>query len=175
MPRKKNSAAKQMHATQDHWEQYYISIWGPRYTELKSEIELLTSLLHADESGQLEEWVASEGVAFFRGLLDEAKRSKPAMLRRLVEASEMKQAAEPWRCFMVTHYKIPVASETPDGPSLFPIRDPDTIPVIQQELFNRFGIEIEDRKLRQELKALGVPFAPSKRGRPPTKKLRRKS
>lgn len=190
MARKKNSAAKQMHVEADPWRQVQISIFGPRLHELHDAVDFWAWMLICDDEGKLGEWMQAHGLNFFKRIVADARRCDGAFLRRMADAAEENlapmmdgldaakrvQIPEPWRQWLVVLYSLPFKDVMVDGVCrMVPMRQPDTIPFIQQSLANKFNVHLEDRKLRQELKALGVPFAPSKRGRPPKKKPRRKS
>ena len=176
MARKKDSAAKQMHAATDPWDQCAIANFGGRYDEIREGVDLLSELVDNDELGNLENWVRAYGVEFFRCLIDEAKAGNPKTLRKLLKAAELTgPMPEPWRRWLVARYKLPFKTVMVDGVCRsFPMSAPDTIAALQQALADKFNVHLDDRKLRAELRALGVPFAPTKRGRPPVKPARGK-
>lgn len=189
MARKKDSAVKQMHATADPWDQYLISRFGPRYLELKGAVDVWTSLLRHDDYDRMDDWIEGNAVKFFERILSEARNGNGKFLRQMAEVAELKnfqmlsdahqpsqreKLAEPWRGWLVANYKILVASDTEGGECVRPLRRPAPIQEIQQLLADLFKVHLDDRKLRSELKAMGIPFARSKRGRRPAKPARGK-
>ncbi len=165
-----------MHATANPWDQCAIANFGGRYDEIREGVDLLLELVDNDEFGNLENWVREYGVEFFRCLIDELKAGNPKTLRKLLKAAELTgPRPEPWRRWLVVQYKLPFKLVMVDGVCRRgPHRAPDPIPILQQALADNFNVHLDDRKLRAELRALGVPFAPTKRGRRPAKPARRK-
>lgn len=166
--RKKKSAAKLMRG-KDPWTQYQIAVIGPRGEELAEAVELIETIKICEELGKLDEYLKEDGLAFFKRLLASVRAGDGGFLRRMADVIELKwPVAEPWRRWLVANFRLPIG----DGGA--PMRAPETIASIQAELGNLFGYYPDDRKLRANLRALGVPFAPTKRGRRPAKPARRK-
>lgn len=180
MAGKRNAAVQEMKRA-GAWDQLWLGMLGHRYAKLRTAVAFVVMTETAEKTGKLDAFCKEWGPSLFRAIA-----SKDAgcadWLREIAEAVELFREmethnAEPWRLWLIWNYRCPDLNHPEigiPGARIPPIKRPESIAALQQALADKFNVHLDDRKLRAELRALGVPFAPTKRGRRPAKPARRK-